>query len=164
MSETGAGRNSGNGMENLPILLAEDSDDDIFLMERAFKKAKLTNPLKIVSDGEQALAYLKGEGIYADRDKYPFPSLLLLDIKMPKMNGLEVLSAIRKDPGLRRLVVIFLTASNLDQDVNTAFDLQANSYLVKPSDTDGMVATLDKVRDYWLRINQYPHCPALQTA
>src|SRR5271168_2543824 len=110
-------------MQDLPILIAEDSDDDIFLLERAYKKAKLTNPLKIVSDGEQALAYLKGEGVYADRDKYPFPSLLLLDIKMPKMNGLEVLSAIRKDPRLRRLVVIFLTASNLDQDVNTAFDL-----------------------------------------
>lgn len=146
-------------MQDLPILLAEDSDDDIFLMERAFKKAQLTNPLNIVSDGEQALAYLKGEGAYADRDKYPFPALLLLDIKMPRMNGLEVLSAIRQDPNLRRLVVIFLTASNLEKDVNLAFDLQANSYLVKPSDTDGMVNTLDKVKDYWLRINQYPHCP-----
>jgi CheY-like chemotaxis protein len=70
------------------------------------------------------------------------------------------LSAIRQDPQLRRLVVIVLTASNLDQDVDRAFDLQANSYLVKPSDTDGMVETLDKVKDYWLRINQYPHCPA----
>ena len=150
-------------MQNLPILLAEDSEDDIFLMERAFKKANLTNPLKIVCDGEQALAYLKGEGVYADRNQYPFPSLLLLDIKMPRMNGLEVLSAIRKDPQLRRLVVIFLTASKLDQDVNDAFDLQANSYLVKPSDTDGMVNTLDKVRDYWLRINQYPLCPDQQS-
>jgi CheY-like chemotaxis protein len=147
-------------MQNLPILLAEDSEDDIFLMERAFKKAKLSNPLRVVSDGEQALAYLKGEGVYADRDKYPFPALLLLDIKMPRMNGLELLQAIRKDPKLRRLVVIFLTASNLDQDVNRAFDLQANSYLVKPSDTDGMVDTLDKVKSYWLRINQYPLCPA----
>jgi CheY-like chemotaxis protein len=151
-------------MQNLPILLAEDSDDDIFLLERAYKKAKLTNPLKIVSDGEQALAYLKGEGVYADREKYPFPALLLLDIKMPRMNGLEVLSAIRQDPQLRRLVVIFLTASNLDKDVNQAFDLQANSYLVKPADTDGMVNTLDKVKDYWLRINQYPHCPAQEAA
>jgi CheY-like chemotaxis protein len=147
-------------MQTLPILLAEDSEDDIFLMERAFKKAKLSNPLRVVSDGEQALAYLKGEGAYADRDKYPFPALLLLDIKMPRMNGLELLQAIRQDPKLRRLVVIFLTASNLDQDVNRAFDLQANSYLVKPSDTDGMVDTLDKVKSYWLRINQYPLCPA----
>src|SRR5579863_4053371 len=136
-------------MQTLPILLAEDNEDDIFLLERAFKKAKLTNPLRIVSDGEQTLAYLKGEGIYADRKEYPFPALLLLDIKMPRMNGLEVLSVIRNDPKLRRLVVIVLTASNLDQDVNRAFDLQANSYLVKPSDTDGMVETLDKVKAYW---------------
>jgi CheY-like chemotaxis protein len=147
-------------MQDLPILLAEDSEDDVFLLERAFKKAKLTNPLRIVPDGEEALAYLKGDGVYADREKYPFPALVLMDIKMPRMNGLEVLSAIRKDPSLRRLVVIFLTASNLERDVNEAFDLQANSYLVKPADTDGMVSTLDKVKDYWLRINQYPHCPS----
>jgi len=151
-------------MQDLPILIAEDSDDDIFLLERAYKKAKLTNPLRIVSDGEQALAYLKGEGDYADRDRYPFPSLVLLDIKMPKLNGLEVLSAIRQDPRLRRLVVIFLSASSLEGDVNRAFDLQANSYLVKPSDTDGMVDTLEKVRGYWLRINQYPNCPAQEAA
>ena len=160
MSDTEDKSESRNRMQDLPILLAEDRDDVFFLMERAYKKAKLTNPLKIVSDGEQALAYLKGEGVYADRNQYPFPALLLLDIKMPRMNGLEVLSAIRQDPQLRRLVVIVLTASNLDQDVNRAFDLQANSYLVKPSDTDGMVETLDKVKAYWLRINKYPLCPA----
>ena len=164
MNDTGDKSECRNRMQDLPILLAEDSDDDVFLMERAYKKAKLTNPLKIVSDGEQALAYLKGEGVYADRSRYPFPGLMLLDIKMPRMNGLEVLSAIRQDPQLRRLVVIVLTASNLEQDVNLAFDLQANSYLVKPSDTDGMVDTLDKVKDYWLRINQYPLCPAQAAA
>jgi CheY-like chemotaxis protein len=164
MSEILESSETRNRMQNLPILLAEDSDDDIFLMERAFKKARLTNPLKVVSDGEQAMAYLKGDGEYADRDKYPFPALVLLDIKMPRMNGLEVLSAIRQDPQLKRLVVIFLTASNLEKDVNLAFDLQANSYLVKPSDTDGMVNTLDKVKDYWLSINQYPHCPPQEAA
>jgi CheY-like chemotaxis protein len=151
-------------MQNLPILLAEDCNDDVFLLERAYKKAKLTNPLKVVSDGEQVLAYLKGEGAYADRGKYPFPSLLLLDIKMPRMNGLEVLAAIRKDPQLRRLIVIFLTASSLDCDVNEAFDLQANSYLVKPPDTDGMVDILDKMRNYWLQMNQYPRCPTRAAA
>jgi CheY-like chemotaxis protein len=151
-------------MQDMPILLAEDSDDDIFLMERAYKKAKLANPLKIVSDGEEALAYLKGDGIYADRKKYPFPALLLLDIKMPRMNGLELLSVIRQDPHLKRLIVVFLTASNLEKDVNLAFDLQANSYLVKPSDTDGMVNTLGAVKDYWLGINQYPHCPEQEAA
>jgi CheY-like chemotaxis protein len=151
-------------MQDLPILLAEDSDEDVFLLERAYKKAQLTNPLKIVSDGEQVLAYLKGEGVYADRQTYPFPALLLLDIKMPRMDGLEVLSAIRQNPELKRLVVIMLTASSLEKDVNRAFDLQANSYLVKPSDTDGMVNTLGTVKDYWLRINQYPHCPAQMAA
>lgn len=163
MSDSAKARNL-ESMQDLPILLAEDSADDVFLLERAYKKAKLTNPLKIVSDGEEVLAYLKGEGVYSDRSQYPFPALLLLDIKMPRMNGLEVLSAIRQDPSLRRLVVIFLTASNLEQDVNSAFDLQANSYLVKPLDTDGMVDTLDKVKGYWLRINQYPLCPAQEAA
>ncbi len=147
-------------MDSLPILLAEDNEDDVFLLHRAMTKARVTNPVRVVSDGEQALAYLKGEGIYGDRKKYPFPCLLLLDIKMPGMNGLEVLSAVRQDPLLKRLVVIFLTSSNQQRDINEAFDLNANSYLVKPGSTDGMTAVLETIKSYWLMLNQYPPDPA----
>src|SRR5580698_10288562 len=101
-----------NSMDRQLILLAEDDEDDLFLMRRAAIKAGLANPLHVVRDGEEVLAYLNGEGIYGDRAQYPFPTLLLLDIKMPGMNGLDVLSLIRQDPKLRRLVVVFLTSSN----------------------------------------------------
>jgi CheY-like chemotaxis protein len=147
-------------MEHVPILVAEDNEDDVFLLRRAFTKAKLPNPLQVVSDGEQLLAYLKGEGQYADRRKFPFPALVLLDIKMPNMNGLEALKIIRNDPDLKRLVVIFLSSSAEEKDINLAFDLRANSYLVKPSTTERMVDTLGKLKDYWLMLNQYPQCSA----
>ena len=147
-------------MDSLPILLAEDNEDDVFLLQRAMTKARVRNPVRVVPDGEQALAYLKGAGVYGDRRKYPFPSLLLLDIKMPGMTGLEVLSAVRKDPLLRRLVVVFLTSSNQQRDINEAFDLNANSYLVKPAGTDEMANVLEKLKNYWLTLNQYPPSPA----
>jgi len=151
-------------MDRQLILLAEDDEDDLFLMRRAAVKAGLANPLQVVRDGEEVLAYLKGEGVYGDRSQYPFPTLLLLDIKMPGMNGLDVLGVIRRDPQLRRLVVVFLTSSNQEQDINLAFDLQANSYLVKPGDTAAMTSILEKFKEYWLMMNQYPNCPALEAA
>jgi CheY-like chemotaxis protein len=151
-------------MEALPILLAEDNEDDVFLLQRAMDKAQFTNPLRVVPDGEQTLAYLKGEGDYRDRQRFPFPALLLLDIKMPGMNGLEVLSAVRKDPLLKRLVVILLTSSNQQRDINDAFNLHVNSYLVKPAGLDGMTAVLETIKSYWLRLNQYPPCPPLLPA
>jgi CheY-like chemotaxis protein len=143
-------------MDHLPILLAEDDDNDVFLLRRALVKAGVPNPVQAVPDGEQALAYLRGEGKFADRTLYPFPALMLLDIKMPRMNGLETLAVIRNDPVLKRLVVIFLTSSNQEQDINEAFDLRANSYLVKPRNSEGLVAVLTKFKDYWLGLNQFP--------
>jgi CheY-like chemotaxis protein len=143
-------------MDHLPILLAEDDEDDAFLLRRAFTKARLPNPLQIVPDGEQVLAYLKGDGEYSDRKKHPFPGVVLLDIKMPKLNGLETLAAIRNDPLLKRLVVIFLTSSDQESDINQAFDLRANSYLVKPRNTDGLIEVLQKFRNFWLGLNHYP--------
>ena len=151
-------------MDNLPILVAEDNEDDAFLLRRAFARAGLANPLQFVGDGEQVLAYLNGEGKYHDREMYPFPGLLLLDIKMPRMNGLEVLSVIRKDPRLKRLVVIFLTSSGQERDINRAFDMQANSYLVKPSRPEAMTEILETLKNYWLAMNHFPHCPEPATA
>ena len=114
------------------ILLAEDDPNDVFFMKRAFEKAQLPNPLVVVSDGEETIRYLKGEGVYADRARYPLPGLLLLDLRMPRRGGFEVLDWLRRQPGLKRLMTVVLTSSAESPDINHAYDLGANSYLLKP--------------------------------
>jgi len=132
------------------ILLAEDRDDDILLIRRAFARAYVSNPLQIVRDGEGAIAYLKGEGQYANRVEYPMPDLLLLDLKMPRVDGFEVLKWIRQQPDLSSLRVIVLTASESIRDVNIAYRLGANSYLVKPLDFQHFVEMNSFLNGYWL--------------
>jgi CheY-like chemotaxis protein len=138
------------------ILLAEDLESDVLLMRRAFKKARIVNPLHVVRDGEQVVAYLKGEGQYANRDEYPLPSLLLLDLKMPRMNGFEVLSWVRAQPGLRSLRVVVLTASRELQDVNRAYQLGANTFLVKPTDFDQLVVMMQALQGFWIWMSEEP--------
>jgi CheY-like chemotaxis protein len=145
---------------NLAILVGEDNVDDVFLLKHALKKAQFENPVRFVSDGEEVMAYLQGEGKFADRAQYPFPGLLLLDIKMPRLDGLETLALIRNDPRYKRLVVILLTSSDREQDINRAFDLQANSYLVKPARPEELLGVLEQIRGYWLGLNHFPRCPA----
>src|SRR5258706_16235115 len=99
------------------VLLAEDDPDDVLLTEIAFEKARLVNPLQIVRDGEQAIEYLAGEGEYADRERFPMPILLLLDLKMPKVNGFQVLEWLQTQPGLSRLHVAIMTSSDHDPDM-----------------------------------------------
>lgn len=147
-------------MKTGPILLAEDDEDDLFLVQRACERAGLANPLHVVRDGEQLLDYLQGRGPYADRDRYPFPELCLLDIKMPGMDGLEALSVLRSDPCLQRLVVIVLTSSDQERDINAALDLRANSYLVKPAQLDDLTSLLATLKKYWVEMNHFPLCPA----
>ena len=149
-----------NNNLNLTILVAEDNADDVFLLKHALKKAQFANPVQFVSDGEEVMAYLQGEGKFADRVDYSFPGLLLLDIKMPRLDGLETLALIRNDPRYKRLVVILLTSSNREQDINGAFDLQANSYLVKPARPEELLGVLEQIRGYWLGLNHFPRCPA----
>jgi len=120
--------------ETRPILLVEDREDDVFLVRRAFEKAYLLNPLQVVRNGEEAVAYLKGEGTYANRAGYPLPSLILLDLKLPGMDGFDVLRWIRQEPNFGSLPVIVLTSSEQIRDVNRAYQLGANSFLVKPTD------------------------------
>jgi CheY-like chemotaxis protein len=138
------------------ILLAEDSEDDYALMQRAIERAGITHQIRRVPTGERTLAYLKGEGIYADRKQYPFPDLLFLDLKMPRMNGFEVLQAIRKEPFLRRLIVIVVTSSEEIRDIDRAYEYGANSYLVKPVSFTELVEEVRLVKDYWLKINNPP--------
>ena len=141
------------------ILLAEDSETDILLTRRAFAKAKLLNPLHVVRDGVEAIAYLKGDGQYSNRDEYPLPDLLLLDLKMPHKNGLEVLDWIRQQPSLRALRVVVLTSSDQVRDVNMAYQLGANSYLVKPSRYEDLIVVLQQLKEYWLQLIEKPELP-----
>src|SRR6266581_7254988 len=138
------------------ILLAEDSDDEVMLIRRAFRDAKLLNPLHVVRDGEEAIAYLKGEGRYANRAEYPLPALLLLDLKMPRKNGFEVLEWIRQEPGLNLLRVVVLTSSDRLSDVNRAYRLGANSFLVKPFDLGDFARLVQAISGYWLWMSRAP--------
>ena len=138
------------------ILVVEDREDDILLMRKAFQKASLTNPIHIVRDGEEAIAYLIGEGKYANRDEFPLPVLVLLDLKLPRRDGFEVLSWIRRQPGLRSLPVVVLTSSNEMRDVNRAYQLGANSFFVKELDFLGTVDLGKLLHTYWLKKSLTP--------
>ena len=138
------------------ILLAEDDPNDTLLIRRAFQKAGLGDCLKNVADGEQAIDYLRGVGQYADRAKYPLPFLLLLDLKMPGTNGFQVLQWLRSQTDLKRLLVVVLTSSNLQADVDRAYDMGANSYLVKPVEFAEMVNMIQRFEAYWTEINRFP--------
>jgi CheY-like chemotaxis protein len=143
------------------ILLAEDDPNDVLLIGRAFQKAGLPNVLKIVSDGEQAINYLSGKGTYADRDQFPLPFLILLDLKMPGTDGFEVLQWVRHEEELKRLLIVVLTSSHLQEDVDRAYELGANSYLVKPVSFEEMVHMVQRFEAYWTEINRTPSTPAL---
>jgi CheY-like chemotaxis protein len=137
------------------LLLVEDSEDDIFLMTRALKNADVDLPLHVVTDGQQALDYLGGIGPYADRQAYPLPLITFLDIKLPQLSGFEVLKWIRAQPDLRRSGVIMLTSSNHSGDVRQAYDLGANSYVVKPPSFQQLVEFTRAFKGYWLTCNRF---------
>ena len=149
-------------MNNQFILLAEDDPNDVLLIQRAFQKAGMRHLLKVVRDGEEAIAYLSGEGEFADRERFPKPFLLLLDLKMPGADGFEVLRWTRAEPETKRLLVVVLTSSNLQADVDRAYDLGANSYLVKPVSFDEMVNMIQRFEAYWTEINRIPTSPSSQ--
>lgn len=136
------------------VLLVEDNPDDALLMQRAWKSAHIRNLLPTVTDGEQALAYLEGAGIYSDRQKYPMPIAIFLDLKLPRIDGLEVLAAIRANPRLRHLHVDVLSASTREADIRRANELGANSYIVKPSRVQELVEMLTAWRTL-ARFNMY---------
>lgn len=141
--------------EDQVFLLAEDSEDDVFLMQRAFLAGGIPNPLHVVADGDEIVAYLKGEREYADRAKHPLPTVVLLDLNLPRKNGFEVLAWIRQQPVLKRIVVIILTASNRSSDADRAYDLGANFYLTKPSKFEDLVK-MAKCLQEWLQLNHFP--------
>ncbi|MBD2448519.1 response regulator [Nostoc sp. FACHB-152] len=138
------------------ILLVEDDARDILLIKRAFRRAGITNPLQVVRDGDTAVLYLAGEAPYSDRSIYPLPALILLDLKLPRRSGAEVLKWLRQQPGIKRLPVVILTASQEHTDVNYLYDLGANAYMVKPVAFDNLVEIVAIVNKHWLIFNQKP--------
>jgi CheY-like chemotaxis protein len=144
--------------KNNVILHVEDDPNDVVLVELAFRKAKTDSKLVVVNDGEQAVNYLSGEGNYSDRTIHPIPALMLLDLKLPRKSGLEVLAWIRAQPQpqLRRLPVLMLTSSNQLRDIDAAYDLGVNSYLVKPGDLSVLTELIKTIHQYWLGFNIRP--------
>jgi len=138
------------------ILLVEDDSNDVVLLQRAFQKAGLRDSIRIVRDGEQAIHYLSGEGEYSDRDRFPLPFLILLDLKMPGTNGFEVLQWIREQPSLSPLRIVVLTSSDHLRDVNRAYQLGANSFLVKPLDFQNFRSLSKMIEGYWLNTSKAP--------
>jgi CheY-like chemotaxis protein len=140
------------------VLVAEDSPDDAFFLKRGFIRAGINVPLLFVTNGKNAVDYLTGKDHYGDRTTHPFPRLLLLDVKMPVMDGLEVLRWV-KQSDLKRLTVTMLSSSSHARDVDLAYDLGANSFLTKPTSLDDYTRLAQLVNDYWLEKNLPPALP-----
>jgi CheY-like chemotaxis protein len=138
------------------ILHVEDDPNDVLLLQRAVKRANLPILVSAVGDGESAIAYLSGDATYSDRVRFPMPDLVLLDLKIPRKSGLEVLSWMRLHPQFRRLPVAVLTSSRHDRDMEQAYDGGANSYLVKPVGFDALLEMMTVVNAYWFALNQRP--------
>jgi len=138
------------------VVYVEDEEDDVFLVNYAFKEAGIPNALVAIPDGEVALDYLGGVGKYADRAAHPLPILLLLDINMPLVSGLDVLRWVRSQPALHTLPTLVLSSSSQTADIRAAYELGANGYLVKPSALEKLVVMVTAIRDYWLVQNQLP--------
>jgi CheY-like chemotaxis protein len=140
---------------NRAILLVEDNEDDVFLMKQALKSADVKNQLCTVEDGQEAKNYLSGDGAFTDRQKYPMPAVVFLDLKLPMLSGHEVLQWIREQESLKDLVVIVLTSSNQPVDLSKSYQLGANSYLVKPPTAAQLTDLAKAFKWYWLEYNRF---------
>jgi CheY-like chemotaxis protein len=138
------------------ILLVDDNKMDIELTLDAFSMAHIKNPIQVAHDGAEALDYLFGKDLYSDREKYPLPDIILLDLKMPKIDGFEVLRQIKNVDKLKRIPIIILTSSKEEGDRALSYDFGANSYLVKPVSFDGFLSVVEKIVQYWLILNVSP--------
>jgi CheY-like chemotaxis protein len=131
------------------ILLVEDDENDAMLLKMAFEKNNLLNPIQWVRDGLEAVSYLNGEGTYADRAQHPFPEVLILDLKMPRMSGLELLAWIAEHPSFKIIPTIIMTSSRQEPDIEKAYDLGANTYMTKPCSFDELATMVKLTHDYW---------------
>lgn len=143
-------------INNVEILFAEDALDDANLTIRALKKSGFTNRLHHVKDGAEAIDFLYCKGIYAKRNITEKPKLILLDLKMPKISGLQVLEKIKSDPALKSIPVVILTSSKENPDIEKCYSLGANSYIVKPVDSDNFFNAIKEIGLYWMILSQPP--------
>lgn len=139
--------------EPVEILLAEDNPGDVKLTEKALDRGQVLNNLSVVSDGVEAMRYLRQEEEYAEATR---PDLVLLDLNMPRMDGTDVLEAIKSDDDLRRIPVVVLTSSEAEEDIVQSYDLHANAYLTKPVDFDGFLDIVSRIEDFWLTVVKRP--------
>jgi len=139
--------------ESRVVLVAEDSDDDFLLLKMAFRKANFRNPVHRVQNGQEAIYYLLGEEQYADRQAFPFPYVMLLDLKMPVMHGLDVLAWARQNDETRRLPVVMLTSSLQPLDVQESYDKGANGFVTKSTSLAGLVEVVAAIHAFWVKVN-----------
>jgi CheY-like chemotaxis protein len=140
-------------MSEIQILLVEDNEGDILLTLEAFKEIKIKNSIAVVKDGEEAIEFLKKQGQYADR---VMPNLILLDINMPKLNGIEVLDFIKKDDKLRKIPVVMLTTSSSESDIAICYEKSANCFITKPLDFGKFLNVVEAIESFWFTIAQLP--------
>jgi CheY-like chemotaxis protein len=137
-------------IKRFTVLLVEDDLNDIFLVKRAFKMARVQNPLQVVTDGAEAISYLRGEGKYAERQTYPLPKLIVMDLKMPRKSGFEVLQFVKQDSRvLRRIPIVIVSSSEDPEDINRAYELGANAYMIKPVDFRAVEHLFEAITQYW---------------
>ncbi len=147
----------------IEILLVEDNPNDVELTLHALKANNLTNPVHVVRDGAEALDFIFSTGMYADRKHDPAPRVILLDLKLPKVDGLEVLRRIKSDPLKKAIPVVVLTSSREEADITQSYDLGVNSYIVKPVDFEQFVQAVKNLGLYWLLLNQPPDFVTVRT-
>lgn len=140
----------------VPILVADDDLDDCQMIKEALQESRLLNELHFVADGEELLEFLQHRGKYQDREKFPSPGLILLDLNMPKKDGREALREIKSDPALRKIPVIVLTTSKAEEDIFRTYDIGVNSFISKPVAFDALVQIMRDLGRYWLEIVELP--------
>jgi CheY-like chemotaxis protein len=143
-------------IDPISILLVEDNPMDVELTVRAFKRHHMSNPIRVVRDGQEALDYIHGRGKFAEAGAAPVPGLILLDIRLPRIDGLEVLRELKAHPIYRPVPVVMLTTSREDADVIKSYELGANSYIVKPVDFDKFLEVVERIEMYWILTNVQP--------
>lgn len=141
---------------SIPILIADDDEEDRMLVEEAMEESCLANPLRFVENGEEVMDYLHHRGAFKDKNKYPRPGLILLDLNMPKKDGREVLAEIKADGNLRKIPIVVLTTSKAEEDILRTYDLGVNSYITKPVTFAGLVDIIQNLGKYWFEIVSIP--------